>query len=226
MEFWGGRLLASLAASGSHPTTSTSSLYSHLHIDHVGWTTDRATGALTFGRRAARDAPRRMGVLDATAGAGGPSDEGHRRTRRARRAGRRRGRRSCRASRSCRRPVTRPGHCSFLVASGTARAVMLGDAIHCPLQISHPEWAFAPDANPDAAKRARERCCASSTRPTRPSSGRTSPTRCSAASSAGARPRQVAFDVAPPVAPQLLAPEAPSGQVVLPPLDEPPEAAS
>ena len=54
-------------------------------------------------------------------------------------------------------PGHTPGHCSFLVASGRERAVVLGDAIHCPLQITHPEWNFVADANPEAAVAARER---------------------------------------------------------------------
>ena len=49
-----------------------------------------------------------------------------------------------------------PGHLSFRVLSGDERALILGDAIHCPLQISHPEWAFMADTAPDAARRARE----------------------------------------------------------------------
>jgi glyoxylase-like metal-dependent hydrolase (beta-lactamase superfamily II) len=49
-----------------------------------------------------------------------------------------------------------PGHLSFRVTSGDERALILGDAIHCPLQVSHPEWAFMADGAPDAARRARE----------------------------------------------------------------------
>ena len=53
-------------------------------------------------------------------------------------------------------PGHTPGHYSFRIVSGSARAVVLGDAIHCPLQISHPEWVFMADTNPPAAQRARE----------------------------------------------------------------------
>ena len=50
MEFWGGRLVASLASVGFTPDDIDVVLYSHLHLDHVGWTTDRAAGSLTFDR--------------------------------------------------------------------------------------------------------------------------------------------------------------------------------
>src|SRR4249920_706241 len=49
LEFWGGRLLASLADAGVAPDDIDVVVYSHLHIDHVGWTIDQAGGALTFG---------------------------------------------------------------------------------------------------------------------------------------------------------------------------------
>ena len=50
MEFWGGRLLTSLAQLGVHAGDIDTVLYSHLHIDHVGWTTDREHDGLTFDR--------------------------------------------------------------------------------------------------------------------------------------------------------------------------------
>jgi glyoxylase-like metal-dependent hydrolase (beta-lactamase superfamily II) len=151
MEFWGGRLLASLAAVGLQPHDIDLVVYSHLHADHVGWTTDRLHGSLTFGR--ARHVLARAewdywnegaiggpdaadlaalqpsvelvdGELDVAPGIRIVPTPGH-----------------------------TPGHCSFLVESRRERAVVLGDAIHCPLQITHPEWAFSADVNPAAAHR-------------------------------------------------------------------------
>lgn len=37
-------------------------------------------------------------------------------------------------------PGHTPGHQSVVVSSGSARAVILGDLLHCPLQIGMPEW--------------------------------------------------------------------------------------
>ena len=115
-------------------------------------------------------------------------------------------------------PGHTPGHCSFLVSSGTERAVVLGDAIHCPLQISHPEWAFAADANPKAAKRHASSWCASWTRPTRSWSARTSPTRCSAASSPEPCPARSRSTSRRPSRRNRSCRTRPAGSVVLPPL--------
>ena len=62
------------------------------------------------------------------------------------------------------------------------------------------------------------RCCASSTRRTRRSSVRTSPTRCSAGCSADRSPGGSRSTSAPAPPVQALAPEAPPGEVFLPPL--------
>jgi glyoxylase-like metal-dependent hydrolase (beta-lactamase superfamily II) len=50
MEFWGGRLLRSLAEVGVTPDDIDVVAYSHLHADHVGWTCDSTDATLTFGR--------------------------------------------------------------------------------------------------------------------------------------------------------------------------------
>ena len=50
MEFRGGPLASNLAALGLTPADIDLVCYSHLHADHVGWTTEAQTGALTFGR--------------------------------------------------------------------------------------------------------------------------------------------------------------------------------
>jgi len=115
-------------------------------------------------------------------------------------------------------PGHTPGHCSFLVSSGTERAVVLGDAIHCPLQISHPEWAFAADANPDAATRAREQLLRELDAPHTTVVGPHFPDAIFGRVLTGPVSRSVAFDVAAPADPQVLAAEAAEGNVVLPPL--------
>jgi glyoxylase-like metal-dependent hydrolase (beta-lactamase superfamily II) len=115
-------------------------------------------------------------------------------------------------------PGHTPGHCSFLVSSGEQRAVVLGDAIHCPLQISHPEWAFAQDANPDAARRARERLLQELDAPDTVVVGAHFPDAVFGRVLAGVVPRRVAFDVAVPAPSQVVVDDAPSGAVMLPPL--------
>ena len=116
-------------------------------------------------------------------------------------------------------PGHTPGHCSLLVSSAGERAVVLGDAIHCPLQITHPEWAFAADANPAAAVRAREALLRELDAPHTRVVGPHFPDAVFGRVLAGPVARRVAFDVVPPPPVQSLAPEAPAGEVLLPPLD-------
>jgi glyoxylase-like metal-dependent hydrolase (beta-lactamase superfamily II) len=217
MEFWGGRLLASLASMGLTPDDIDVVAYSHLHIDHVGWTTDQANGALTFGR--ARHVMHRdeWDYWTSKPGAVGPNDADL--AALTERVELTDGEQTIAAGITIvPTPGHTPGHCSFLVSSGTERAVVLGDAIHCPLQITHPEWAFSADANPDAAKRARERLLRELDAPDTVVVGAHFPDAVFGRVLAGTAPRQVAFDVAAPVAPQAVAPEAPAGEVFLPPL--------
>ena len=218
MEFWGGRLLTSLASIGLAPADIDAVLYSHLHLDHVGWTTNLSDGALRFdGARHVMFRSEWEHWITRT-GTGGPSDRDV-------------------AALGPRvelldgeaeivpgihvvpTPGHTPGHCSFLVSSGGRRAVVLGDAVHCPLQISHPEWAFAQDANPEAARHARERLLRELDAPHTVVVGPHFPDAVFGRVLPGVVPRRVAFDVAAPAALQLVAAEAPPGQVLLPPLD-------
>lgn len=217
MEFWGGRLVASLAAAGLTPDDIDVVAYSHLHADHVGWTTNLADDTLTF--------PRARHVMSRSEwdhwadrpGAGGPSArdlavlgervelvDGEAMV--------------APGITMVPTPGHTPGHCSFLVTSGTARAVILGDAIHCPLQITHPEWAFAADANPEAARRARERLLQELDAPETVVVGPHFPDAVFGRVLAGTTPRRVAFDVTPAATAQTIVPDAAPGAVVLPPL--------
>jgi glyoxylase-like metal-dependent hydrolase (beta-lactamase superfamily II) len=48
-----------------------------------------------------------------------------------------------------------PGHLSFAVSSGHERALLLGDAVHCPVEMLEPEMSFALDVDPELAKKVR-----------------------------------------------------------------------
>ena len=217
MEFWGGRLVSSLAQVGLRPADIDTVLYSHLHVDHVGWTTDGDRDGLTFDRARHVMSRSEWDHWSTRAGTGGPTERDL----------------AALADRVelvdgesnvvpgitlVPTPGHTPGHCSFLVSSGTQRAVVLGDAIHCPLQISHPEWAFVADDNPEAAKRARERLLRELDEAGTLVVGPHFPDAVFGRVLAGTVARQVAFDVAAPAAPQRVEPEAPAGAVLLPPL--------
>lgn len=49
-----------------------------------------------------------------------------------------------------------PGHVSVRIRSGGEEALITGDFIHHPCQMAHPEWAAAPDYDPDQSIRTRK----------------------------------------------------------------------
>lgn len=217
MEFWGGRLLSSLAQVGLQPDDIDTVLYSHLHIDHIGWTADREHDGLTFGRARHLMSRAEWEHWTANPGGGGPTERDL--APLAERAELIDGEATVAPGITLvPTPGHTPGHCSFLVSSGTQRAIVLGDAIHCPLQITHPEWAFMADVNPEAARRTRERLFDELDAPGSVVVGPHFPDAVFGRVLAGSMPRRVAFDVAVPAAPQAVSPEAPPGEVFLPPL--------
>jgi glyoxylase-like metal-dependent hydrolase (beta-lactamase superfamily II) len=216
MEFWGGRLLASLAAIGLTPHDIDLVVYSHLHSDHVGWTTDRTRGTLTF-ERARHLMTRAEWEHWRGAPPGGPDVEDiHALDPRVELLD---GEVTIAPGITLvPTPGHTPGHASLLVSSGGERAVVLGDAIHCPLQITHPEWAFVGDANPAAAIRAREALLRELDAPDTRVVGPHFPDAVFGRVLGGPVARRVAFDVVPAPDAQALAPEAPPGEILLPPL--------
>lgn len=157
----GGGLLGALADNGFRPADIDVLALSHLHLDHVGWLADLA-GRPTFARARVLvgradweyfveggDAALplaghiRAGLLAiAQAGrltlldADGPIASG----------------------------VTRlaaaghtPGHSVFVVSDGPDRALLLGDALYCPAQLTQTDWAALTDVDPDLARATRRR---------------------------------------------------------------------
>ncbi len=53
-------------------------------------------------------------------------------------------------------PGHTPGHLCVVVASGGQRALLLGDAVTCPVQLDEPTWHSIGDVDPELADRTRE----------------------------------------------------------------------
>ncbi|HZN13281.1 MAG TPA: MBL fold metallo-hydrolase [Acidimicrobiales bacterium] len=53
-------------------------------------------------------------------------------------------------------PGHTPGHLVLVLSSGDARAVLLGDAVTCPVQLEEPDWGAMSDVDPELAARSRE----------------------------------------------------------------------
>ena len=159
---WGtnGRLLDSLREASVAPEEVDTVVFTHLHADHVGWTA--SDGALTFPNarhvlggaaewefwRANPDAPfapPAEAVLDPLEPRIETAEDGTT---------------IAPGVTLVATPGHTPGHQTVVVSSGAERAVLLGDVMHCPLQVSTPEWGVLFDVDPDLARRTRERMLA------------------------------------------------------------------
>jgi glyoxylase-like metal-dependent hydrolase (beta-lactamase superfamily II) len=152
----GGRLLTGLAGHGIGPGDVDLIALSHLHADHVGWLAT-AEGEPVFPR--ARVA---VGREDWTWFVEGERLEPHlaaafatlERDERVELLD---------GDRQIAPGVTRlhapghtPGHSLYAVHDAGERAVLLGDAVYCPLQLAHPDWEAMTDLDPALARRTRE----------------------------------------------------------------------
>jgi glyoxylase-like metal-dependent hydrolase (beta-lactamase superfamily II) len=57
----------------------------------------------------------------------------------------------------CFAPGHTPGHSVFVLSSGEARGMLLGDVAHCPLQLTDPDFSIMADLDPVLADQQRER---------------------------------------------------------------------
>lgn len=147
--FKGGALLDNLHALGVSPGDVTDVVFTHLHFDHTGWAT-------VDGRPVFTNATYRCDAADWAHFV--PDDE--------------------RATRKLspieaqlqtwdtdgtlmhgvdvqRAPGHTPGSTVLVLSSGDSRAVLLGDAVHCPVELVDDEWATIGDVDPALAKRTR-----------------------------------------------------------------------
>ena len=164
-DFMGGRnpalLLRSLAAYGVQPADVTDLVFSHLHLDHVGWASK--DGAVVFANATYRCDQRdwdywvtspsesltgvspafvaaQKEVLEPVAdrlkgwSVDGPLLPG---------------------IDALHAPGHTPGSAILVVSSGAERAMLLGDVVHCPVELLDDEWAGLGDVDPALAKRTR-----------------------------------------------------------------------
>jgi glyoxylase-like metal-dependent hydrolase (beta-lactamase superfamily II) len=145
-----GGLLDDLAAHGVGVGDVTDVLFSHLHMDHIGWATTR--GEVVFPnatyRCHRRDWDHFVGPDDAVTRKLAPA-----------------------ATRFATfdadvtiapgldvrlAPGHTPGSVIVVLSSGTARAVLIGDVAHCPVELVDDEWGALGDVDPALARRTRE----------------------------------------------------------------------
>jgi glyoxylase-like metal-dependent hydrolase (beta-lactamase superfamily II) len=154
----GGRLLDSLRRTGVSPEDVDTVVFTHLHMDHTGWTS--RDGVLTFpnARHVTSEAEWAHWQRDETGT--GPDAEtvvGPLSTRIEHAGG---GDAIAPGVNLMSTPGHTPGHCSVVLSSGSARAVILGDVMVCPAQIANAEWGVIFDVDPAMARRTREQLLA------------------------------------------------------------------
>jgi len=148
--FEGGRLIESLAGVDVAPADVTDVIFTHLHFDHVGWATQK--GTIVFPNATYRCDRRdwEWFVVGPDGGAARKLTPVEGRLETWEESG----------------PVlpgvdvmTAPGHTPgstiVVVSSGTERALLLGDVVHCPVELLDGEWAGMSDIDPDLALRTR-----------------------------------------------------------------------
>ncbi|MGE5635324.1 MAG: MBL fold metallo-hydrolase [Nocardioidaceae bacterium] len=161
----GGELLDSLAAAGLRPADVDAVVLTHLHPDHVGWTShpsEEGRRELTFAgaehlvARAEWDhwtatpydgrGPHPEAVLEPLAGRLLPLGDGQQ---------------LAEGVTALATPGHTPGHVCVELRSRGQRALLLGDVLHTPAQLAHPGWRSMGDVDPELATRTRTRVLAS-----------------------------------------------------------------
>lgn len=152
--FQGGQLLESLAAAGAVPADIDVIVVSHLHSDHMGWLEHDEVSV--FPR-----ATIRVGAGDWEYFVEGPG-AGSKRSARMRVVENQvelidhDGAAILPGVTTRSTPGHTPGHTSTVIASGAERLIVLGDAIHCPAQLTEVEWQFVFDVDAELAVRTRQ----------------------------------------------------------------------
>jgi glyoxylase-like metal-dependent hydrolase (beta-lactamase superfamily II) len=157
MYLAGGQLLTGLRALGVSAADITDVICSHLHGDHVGWLFDAEarpvfTGAAIW-----------IGQGDWHHFVAGPGEmlphirEGFRAHALSGRLHLIDRDTTVAAGITARlAPGHTPGHLCVVVSSGPQRAILLGDAITCPIQLDEPAWHSFGDVDPVLAAQTRE----------------------------------------------------------------------
>lgn len=156
----GGQLPLGLRAIGVSPTDVTDIICTHLHSDHCGWLFD-VVAEPVFPRASIW-----FGAPDWDHFVSEPGDSMLDHIRHGFLASEERGDRLRLVTMDTTvapgisltmTPGHTPGHLSVIISSRGRRAILLGDAIVCPVQLDEPTWYAMGDVDPALAKRVRER---------------------------------------------------------------------
>lgn len=151
MGMTGGQMLDSLAALGVSPAEITDVMFTHLHTDHVGW------AELDDGRPVFDNAVYRCALADwehfVAAPGGAQTDKlGPLAERFEFWTGAATLKRGIDVQPA---PGHTPGSTIMVISSGAGRALLIGDVVHCPIQLVDDEWDGLFDVDPELARQTR-----------------------------------------------------------------------
>jgi glyoxylase-like metal-dependent hydrolase (beta-lactamase superfamily II) len=147
----GGRFVESLAGLGVAPGDVTDVVFTHLHFDHIGWAAGDE-GQATFPNAVYRCHPADWEHFTVEH----PGEESELLSPVADRFEMWSGDgRLLPGLDTLSAPGHTPGSTVLVVSSGTERAMLLGDVVHCPVELVDDEWAGIADVDPELAKRTR-----------------------------------------------------------------------
>lgn len=160
--FRGGKLLSSLRKAGVQPADVDVVFYTHMHLDHVGWTAQNGTLTFPNARHVVGDGEFEFwqGVSDPDLAGVGPNPDAVLAPLLNRIKSVSDGATVAPGVNVLASPGHTPGHCSAVVSSGQSRAIILGDVMHCPLQLSDGDLRIIFDVDPDTAARTRDHIAA------------------------------------------------------------------
>lgn len=162
--FVGGRLLQNLVSTGLEPGDIDTVVYTHLHLDHIGWTSRIMNGRRELTFSMARHllmasewefwSGPDQGPLQSALG---PGLEEVRQPLETHTEFIRDGQVIAPGVNVIATPGHTPGHLSLVVSSGAERAIILGDVMHCPVQFDEADWSVVFDVDKELARRTRDR---------------------------------------------------------------------
>ncbi|MCS6845671.1 MAG: MBL fold metallo-hydrolase, partial [Caldilineales bacterium] len=155
--YQGGRLLESLAQAGVAPDQITDVVFTHLHVDHVGWVTVEEHGRrrLTFPNARHLVSEVEWRFWYGGNNPAGPNPDTVQKPLAPVIQFVADGQEIAPGLRAMATPGHTPGHLSLVLDGGHQRLILIADLMYSPVQISQPTWSAAFDADPAQANATR-----------------------------------------------------------------------
>ena len=156
--FYGGRYLESLEQAGVDRNRVTDVLFTHLHLDHCGWTTIEVEGErrLTFPNARHLVTQKEWDFWYGGDNPAGPHPEHVQRPLEGRIEWLAEGEEVIPGATVLPTPGHTPGHVSLLIQDGEQRLYLVADVLNGPVQLQERQWGVAFDVDPEQARATRD----------------------------------------------------------------------